>query len=261
MSASREILPAASIENPQADGPFLFVCEHASNHFPDTFGNLGLNDDARQAHIAWDPGALALARMLSANLHGPLVHAGISRLIYDLNRPPQSAAAMAETSETYEIPGNAQITLAERLRRTEGIYIPFHTILHQTIARMLAKGRPPVLVTVHSFTPVWFGQPRSVELGLIHDVDPTFANALISFAEQSTGLVCRMNEPYSAADGVTHTLRLHATPYGLRHVMLEIRNDLLGDDTAVSTVANGLARALQRAFDTLYQTHSTKAAI
>ncbi|MCB2130376.1 MAG: N-formylglutamate amidohydrolase [Rhodobacteraceae bacterium] len=261
MSARREILPGALIENPQADGPFLFVCEHASNHFPEAFGDLGLSDEAQKAHIAWDPGALALARMLSTKLRGPLVHAGMSRLIYDLNRPPQSAAAMAATSETYEIPGNARITAAERLRRTDSIYIPFHTALHQMIARMLAEGRPPVLVTVHSFTPVWYGQPRAVELGLIHDVDPTFANALMSFVGPSTGMDCRMNEPYSAADGVTHTLRLHATPYGLRHVMLEIRNDLLDTETAVATVADGLAQALQRAFDALYQSHSTKAVI
>ncbi|MGB3315862.1 MAG: N-formylglutamate amidohydrolase [Albidovulum sp.] len=240
-------LPVVTTENRDGSGPFLIVCEHASNHFPAEFGTLGLEAETRAAHIAWDPGALGLARGLSQALDAPLVAAGISRLIYDLNRPPHASGAMAARSEVFEVPGNAALTQQERQKRTEQVYLPFHAALHAEIARLLSMDRPPVIVTVHSFTPVYHGQRREVELGIIHDADPTFAKAVLAEAEALTGLTCRLNEPYSAADGVTHTLRLQATPYGLHHVMLEIRNDLLADDLAVASLSDGLAPVLTAA--------------
>lgn len=260
MTATGAALPVVSIENRDGRSPFLIVCEHASNHFPDAFGTLGLSAEARTAHIAWDPGALGLARGLSRALDAPLVSAGISRLIYDLNRPPHSPGAMAARSEIYDIPGNAAIGTAERLRRTELIYLPFHDALHGEIARRIASGNPPVVVTVHSFTPVYFGKRRDVELGVIHDGDPTFANAVLAEASARTGLLCRLNEPYSAADGVTHTLRLQATPYGLAHAMLEVRNDLLADEGAVTAVLDRLAPALSAALGAIAPATREKAA-
>lgn len=234
-------------ENGRSPGPFLVVCEHASNHIPSAYGTLGLDEAARNAHIAWDPGALGVARRLAQTLNAPLVHAGISRLVYDLNRPPSSAGAIAERSESYVVPGNRNLTPQQRQRRTAEVYLPFHDALHAEIARRMALGTPPVLVTIHSFTSVWFGAPRAVEFGIIHDADPTLAKAVLAEAKARTGLDCRLNEPYSAADEVTHTLRLHATPYGLQSVMLEIRSDLIADPVAEQAMADGLTPVLSAA--------------
>ncbi|MDP3339015.1 N-formylglutamate amidohydrolase [Frigidibacter sp.] len=234
-----------TVENPGAAGPFLIVCEHASNAFPAPFGSLGLTEAQQLAHIAWDPGALGLARGLAARLGAPLVAARVSRLIYDLNRPPHSAGAMPARSETHDIPGNAGLTDADRLARTEAIYLPFHAALRAEIARRLARGRPPVIVTVHSFTPIWHGTPRSVEFGVIHDADPSLALATVA-AARKTGLRAELNQPYSAADEVTHTLRLQASPLGLANVMLEIRNDLIASSAAQEAMAETLAPVLHQ---------------
>lgn len=247
-------------ENREARGPFLVVCEHASNRFPAAFGTLGLSPRARTAHIAWDPGALGVARRLAQLLDAPLVAAGVSRLVYDLNRPPHSAGAMTARSEDYDIPGNLHLGPDERLRRTEAIYLPFHARLRAEIARRLAAGRPPVVVTVHSFTPVWFGKPRTVEFGVIHDADPALALAVVAEAKARTHLDCRLNEPYSAADEVTHTLRLQATPYGLANVMLEIRSDLIADPAAEEAMATGLAPVLKAALAAISRQPEEKAA-
>ncbi|MCB2127212.1 MAG: N-formylglutamate amidohydrolase [Rhodobacteraceae bacterium] len=245
--AQKSGLEVVVTKNREAPGPFLVVCEHASNHFPAAFGTLGLTPEARAAHIAWDPGALGVARRLARLLDAPLVAAGVSRLVYDLNRPPHSPGAMAARSEDYDIPGNARLSAAERRRRTEAVYLPFHAELRAEIARRLARGRPPVIVTIHSFTPVWFGQPRAVEFGVIHDEDPALALAVLAEAKAQTRLDCRLNEPYSAADEVTHTLRLQATPYGLANVMLEIRNDLIATPGAEEAMAATLAPVLKAA--------------
>ncbi len=54
---------------------------------PDSFDGLGLDAEALNAHIAWDPGAVDVARQLSTALDAPLVEAGLSRLLIDCNRP------------------------------------------------------------------------------------------------------------------------------------------------------------------------------
>ncbi len=99
-----------AVENNGGQSDFLLVCEHASNRFPKEYGSLGLNAGARIAHIAWDPGALGLARGLSRLLDACLVRATVSRLIYDLNRPPHAPGAMPAKSEVYDVPGNADLT-------------------------------------------------------------------------------------------------------------------------------------------------------
>ena len=229
----------------QVPSRFVFVCEHASHHIPQAWADLGLAREARHAHIAWDPGALDLARGLLARLGGVLVHAPVSRLVYDLNRAPDQAGAMPARSEIYDIPGNAAIDPAERLRRTQAVYLPFHDRLHHEIATRIARGLRPVVVTVHSFTPVYHGQPRALEFGVIHDADQTYARAIVDHAP--LGMNTQLNAPYSAEDGVTHSLRLQATPYALTNAMLELRNDLIDTPALADAMAGRLAPCLAQA--------------
>ena len=237
---------APVIENSSGASPVIFVCEHASNAMPAPWGNLGLTPDQTRAHIAWDPGALGLARGLAQRLDATLIHAPVSRLIYDCNRAPDMPGAMPTRSEIHDIPGNAAITPAERLARTNAVYTPWANTLHNLIVARIALGRRPTIITIHSFTPIFHGKPRAVEFGIIHDADPTLARAIHSAGGQ-TGLNAQLNEPYSAADDVTHTLRLHATPYGLQNAMLEIRNDLIADPQAQAAMADALAPILSSA--------------
>lgn len=232
------------IENADAKSRVIVVCEHASNHIPSAWGDLGLTDAQRQAHIAWDPGALAVSRGLSQRLDAVLIHAPVSRLIYDCNRAPDMPGAMPARSEVHDIPGNGMISAAERLARTEAVYLPWATGLHGLIAKRIASGLRPVVITVHSFTPIYHGKPRRVEFGVIHDADPHLSVAILNAAHKLTGLQAELNAPYSAADDVTHTLRVQATPYGLPNAMLEIRNDLIATPEAAGAMADQLAAVL-----------------
>lgn len=240
-------------EEPAAAVGLVLVCEHASNRLADPWNDLGLSPAEMRAHIAWDPGALGVARGLAARLSGRcggavLVHAPLSRLIYDLNRSPDRSSAMPDRSESYDIPANRNLAPADRARRTRTLYTPFHGSLHAVVTRQMALGCRPAVITVHSFTPIFDGRQRDVELGIIHDADPSLSLAILAEAE-GCGLVTRLNEPYSAADHVTHTLRLQATPYGLPNSMLELRNDLIADAAAEEAMATRLAPVVGRALD------------
>ncbi len=241
--ASAESFPPV-VENVGAKGRLVLVCEHASNHFPQPWGDLGLTPEQRAAHIAWDPGALQVARGLAQRLDAVLIHAPVSRLIYDLNRAPDMKGAMPARSEIHDIPGNAAIPPEERAARTRAVYLPWTNGLHNLLATRIALGLAPVVVTVHSFTPIFHGRPRAVEFGVIHDADASLAVAILGAAHKLTRLNVELNSPYSAADDVTHTLRLQATPYGLPNAMLEIRNDLISTAAAAERMAETLAPVL-----------------
>ncbi|KUP94987.1 N-formylglutamate amidohydrolase [Tritonibacter horizontis] len=203
----------------------LVVCEHAANWIPPELTGLGLDEAARTSHIAWDPGALAVSRQLASALGAPMVEGCISRLVYDLNRPPESPTAVPVTSEIFDIPGNRDLCDAARAQRVEAVYEPFRAALAAEIAAR--QGALRLLVTVHSFTPVFKGAQRAVELGLLHGRDDRFAKAMLAQKPAGTTWDVRLNEPYSASDGVAHTLDLHGCDNGLLNVMLEIRNDLI----------------------------------
>lgn len=230
--------------NPDGPSPILFVCEHASKTIPPSLNGLGLDTAVTNSHVAWDPGAMAVARLLSQTFNASLIAARYSRLVYDCNRPPEAAGAMPAKSEIFEILGNQGITEAECAARIREIYEPFSA----AISTEIASRNAPVLVTIHSFTPVYFGAQRHVELGILHDTDSRLADAMLK-------LECEMNvqrnAPYGPEDGVTHTLQLHALPNGLLNVMIEVRNDLIADEVGQKRVADGLANMLRTALSTL----------
>lgn len=233
-----------ALENIAAHGRAIVVCEHASRLMPRALGTLGLAEEALSSHIAWDPGALAVARLLAENLDATLVHQRFSRLVYDCNRPPESPDAMPERSEVFDIPGNCGLDQAARDARTAALYAPFRAVLSGLVRARIAAGRTPVLVTVHSFTPVYFGKPRDVEIGILHDTDSRLADAMLAAAARDGRYDARRNEPYGPKDGVTHTLKEHGLANGLANVMIEIRNDLVRDEAGERAVAGYLAGLL-----------------
>ncbi len=239
--------PAACALNPQGRRPAVLVCEHASRRIPAALNGLGLSAEAAVSHAAWDIGALDLSRALAEALDCPLVHSTISRLVYDCNRPPDSAGAMPQTSEVFDIPGNRGLSAPQRAARVHEVYEPFRTLLSETLD---TRPEPQVLVTIHSFTPVYNGAPRAVELGLLHDADDRAAHTMLRHATGS-GLRVALNEPYSATDGVTHTLREHGIARGIPNVMIEVRNDLIDTPKGLDRIAGILIPILRATVDEL----------
>ncbi|QSZ57356.1 N-formylglutamate amidohydrolase [Rhizobium sp. ZX09] len=237
---------AVGVENAEGKGDILLVCEHASSTIPQKLGNLGLAADVLSSHAAWDPGALAVARLLSEKFDATLVYQRFSRLVYDCNRPPESPSAMPVKSEIYDIPGNFDLGEAERFARTSALYVPFHDRVSGIIAERQAAGRKVVVATIHSFTPVYHGQFREVEIGILHDNDSRLADAMLAGSEGSS-LTVNRNDPYGPEDGVTHTLRLHALPDGLLNVMIEIRNDLITNEGEQAQIAAFLYELMGKA--------------
>ena len=246
MSEQLNLLTAADGEpvsefNIPGKSDVLLICEHASRRLPAKLGTLGLTAAALEAHIAWDPGALAVAELMSAELEAALIYQNFSRLAYDCNRPPEAEDAMPAKSEIYDIPGNTSLSPLERDARTRAIYRPFRSVIAGRIGERNNQRRETVLVTVHTFTPVYRGVSRDVEIGILHDRDSRLADQMLRLAGPDSRFRTRRNEPYGPADGVTHTLKEHGLANGLLNVMIEVRNDLVQDEAGQEVVAGFLA--------------------
>ncbi|MBL6929031.1 MAG: N-formylglutamate amidohydrolase [Rhodospirillales bacterium] len=237
----------ALVFNPSGTGDFVLACEHASNFVPPEFDHLGLPESAFESHIAWDPGALQVAQIISAVLDAPLIAPAVSRLVYDCNRPPTVKDAVPEKSETYDIPGNKGLDSSVRQARSARFYTPFRETLAATIERRLQAGGEPVVMTIHSFVPVYRGEKREMDLGIIHDADSRLADAYLREARRDNEYRVIRNKPYSPEDGVTHTLAVHALSRGLLNVMIEIRNDLIATEADQRVMARRLASYATRA--------------
>ncbi|NSY41380.1 N-formylglutamate amidohydrolase [Leisingera sp. ANG59] len=242
---------AVEVVNRNGTSPVLLLCEHASSNIPARYDGLGLREADRLSHAAWDPGARAVALHMSKALNAPLVASRVSRLIYDCNRPPEAASAMPEKSELVEVPGNKGLTAEQRRERVDTVYTPFcETVSAMTKARREA-GLQTILVTMHSFTPVYFGKQRAVEIGILHDDDSRLADAMLAEAPALPHRRVERNEPYGPADGVTHSLRIHGLAHGLANVMIEIRNDLLRSPADEQAMAEEMLTLLRPALAAL----------
>lgn len=107
----------------------------------------------------------------------------------------------------------------------------------------------PLMITVHSFTPVFLGEQRQVEIGVLHDEDSRFADAFLQQTLTDSRFNIQRNQPYAPTDGVTHTLTHHALPHGLTNVMLEIRNDLIASPLQQQDMAAYLAKHIVLALE------------
>ncbi|PJI92649.1 putative N-formylglutamate amidohydrolase [Yoonia maricola] len=232
------------VSRSRARSAIVLVCEHASFHIPEDLNNLGISIAAKRSHVAWDPGAIAVAQRMSKDLDAVLVASTVSRLVYDCNRPPEATDAIPTRSEIYDVPGNVGLTDNEKRARVARYYAPFR----EKLASEIARRTNPVIVTVHSFTPNYNGETREVEIGILHDRDSALADAVMQVA---SGHVVRRNDPYGPKDGVTHTLKEHALKHGHLNVMIEVRNDLIADETTQTAMAKTLTGWITQALETL----------
>ncbi len=232
------------VENPEGSGPFVIVCDHASNRIPEEFKSFGFANEALQTHIAWDPGALAVARHLSARLDAPLFWPDVSRLVIDCNRAPDASSLIVTESEGRPVPANRALGAAERSRRLDRIHTPYHEAIDACLTRRRDAMLPPVLIAIHSFTPVYLGCARPWQVGIVFDEDRRMADLLIRGLKADPALTVGVNEPYSPADQVYYTVERHAGPRGLPASMVEIRNDQIGDEAGQLSWADRLAKIL-----------------
>jgi len=209
---------------------FLFTCDHYGRLLPRALGNLGLDESELERHIAWDIGIAGVAGAVSRDLEAHLIAQRYSRLVIDCNRPPQAPNAIPMISERTTIPGNEGLTREDAELRQREIFEPYHDRITAVLDQRKATGRPTVLVSLHSFTPIYAGIARPWHVGTLYQHDRILPPLLLAAFHAEPDLVVGDNQPYAVGAGTDYTIPVHGEGRGLIASGIEIRQNEI--DTA-----------------------------
>ncbi len=227
--------------------PYLFVCDHAGNRIPRKLGDLGVSEADRQRHIAWDVGAFGMAEEFARRFEATFVHQVYSRLVVDCNRPLQSATSMPEVSEHTVIPGNRDLAATQIAARQREIFHPYHDCIDAIISERNRREQATILLAIHSFTPVFKGEPRSWHIGLLYNRDTRLAHTLRDLLAEDETLCVGDNDPYSVDDESDYTIPVHGEGRAIPHALFEVRHDMIESEEDQYRWAHRLGYTLERA--------------
>jgi len=214
----------------------LLICEHGGNAIPQSLNSLGLSAADLQKHFAVDIGARRVTETIAARLDTAAICANYSRLIVDLNRFPDSSTLIVTTGDDKEVPGNQNISKADRLLRQKNFYDPFHDRIADWIDTQLSRNVTPTIISIHSYTPVLGKVARPDGVCVVSNTDRRIADHAIAHFENA-GFRVGDNKPFDGRKGLSATFNRHGTQRQLPHLMIEFRNDLLGDDKNIDRIA------------------------
>jgi predicted N-formylglutamate amidohydrolase len=241
------------VERPNTPSPFFLAVDHAGWLVPRRLGMLGLPESELKRHIGWDIGILGVSRRLAAALDATLVGQIYSRLVIDCNRDPAVETSICTVSERTEIPGNRDLTTSDRLARQEALFRPYHRCIGTLLDQRAASGTSTVLVSMHSFTPVFKDLVRPWHAGVLYNRDARLGRILLDLLRAEGDLVVGDNEPYAVSDVTDYTLPVHGERRAIPHVEIEIRQDLIAGERGQDAWARRLARILPAALSRFSQ--------
>lgn len=255
--------PPFEIINPRATGRVLLLCDHASNRVPRALDGLGLSDLELARHIGWDIGAADVTRRMADALNAPAVMTNYSRLVIDCNRALDHPGLILGESDMTPVPANIGLDAAARTARIAALFDPYHRAIENQLNRLQAAGDPglaPVLLSIHSFTPIMDAVERPWEIGILWNRDPRLPEALIGKLRENRDLTIGDNEPYSARLGYGYTLERHGDGAGFANALIEIRQDLIdthhGAEDWTKCLLDALAPILED--DSLYRVRDSE---
>lgn len=221
----------------------LLSCEHASQRVPAraraAFEQM---DKVLESHRGWDIGALSVARELSKRLKAPLSEGRWSRLLIELNRSEHHPKLFSEITRN--------LPHAEKAYWIENYYRPYRSKVQESVRQLMSKHGSVLHLSIHSFTPVFEGQERPMDLGLLYSTkrrpEKEFCRQLADNLRRSSALRVRCNAPYRGdADGLTTWLRKQ---FDERYLGIEIEwNQKLFSSFKPASLAGSLADAVNGA--------------
>lgn len=226
----------------------LVLCDHASNAMPPEYAGLGLPSSERERHIAYDIGAAGVTRALAQALGGPALLTRYSRLLIDPNRGRDDPTLVMRLSDGAVVPGNARIGTDEIADRVRRFYDPYDAAIAAALAAFAKAQIVPVILSIHSFTPVMKGVIRPWHIGVLWDNDPRLNLAFLEILRREPDLFVGDNEPYDGAlEG--DVIDRHATRHGLANALIELRQDLIAHDDDAKAWGLRLAAFLKPLLD------------
>ena len=226
---------------------FVLAADHAGRLIPRALGTLGLVESELTRHIAWDIGIAAVTEALSELLDATAVLQTYSRLVIDCNRAPAHPTSIPTISELTRVPGNEGLSEPDRSARRRAVFDPYHAAIAELLDARKTAGQRTVLVAMHSFTPVFKGVARRVEIGVLYRHETPLSRIVLELLRAEGDVVVGANEPYAITGDSDYTVPVHGEGRGLEHVEIEIRQDLITGANGQAAWARRMARLLAAA--------------
>lgn len=220
--------PPFELINAAGRAPVILCCDHASRLIPRKLSQLGLQGDDLTRHIAWDIGAADVARHMSNVLDAPAVLCGYSRLVVDCNRLVQDPTLMPGRSDGTIVPGNAALTETERNARLAAIYVPYHRALEDLAEQMRRRHGVAAMLSIHSCTDRMNGEYRPWEICICWERDNRISAPVMAALRARGSVVVGDNQPYGLVIGEDCSVPIHGMRRGWPHLLVEVRQDLIG---------------------------------
>lgn len=240
--------PAFEHYAPERISPYLIVCDHARNRIPECLGDMGLSEEARNEHFAWDPGSEGVGRHLADMLGAPAIIAGFSRLVIDPNRVLEHPTLCSPHEDETDIPANIGISAAEKQARIDQVFMPYHNAIRAALEAIRARGQQPILISPHSFVPQYRkGQYRPWQIGVLWREDQRLARPFIEALKARGDIIVGDNQPYCRRSHRFHTVEVHAEDVGVPNLLFEVRHDFIRTDAEQKHWAEIIFKALPQA--------------
>ncbi len=238
--------PPFSVENSGGSSAILLLGDHAGREIPAKLGDLGVPSAEMDRHIAWDIGVAGLGAQLATRLDAVFIRQRYSRLVIDCNREPGHEGSIVTVSDGTPVPGNRDLTAADRAVREAAIFRPYQDAIAADLEARAARDEQTLLFAVHSFTPRMNGFDRPWRFGVLHSGDSPFSSTVLQLLRAQFGeAVVGDNEPYAMdPNGGDYTIPHHAAARGLDYLELEVRQDLIATPEGQAKINDVLAPVL-----------------
>jgi predicted N-formylglutamate amidohydrolase len=231
---------AAYLEN-----KILIIVDHASNFIPKENNKLGLSNSFLNKHIAFDIGVKELSLDLSNRLKCKVIQGKYSRLLIDLNRDLNDPTVIPEIVDGKIIPGNIGLSKSEIRLRVKKIYNKYHHEINRTIKNKKVK----VILSLHSFNPIFKNKRRLLEFGILSNEDKNLSSIIIDQLKLQK-LNVGDNKPYRG-NLIGDSMYRHGLKNKLPHALIEVRNDLLSNPTKIKRVSRLLHKTVVKSLKKL----------
>ena len=223
----------------------VITCEHASPAIPAPLVAEAADLPWLETHWAYDIGAATVSRRLADRRECVAVLSTFSRLVCDPNRDATDPTWIRTEVEGHALGFNQGVDAAERERRRTHYHDPYHAVIDELLAQRTPSGADVPLLSIHSFTPVYEGEDRSMEVGILFDRYQPIAERL-ALELGREGFTTALNAPYSGMDGLIFAAQRHGQAHNVVYLELEVRQDLIGDEASAIAVADRIGAALDR---------------
>lgn len=230
----------------------MVTCEHAGNHIPSAYAHLFEGRKAiLDSHRGYDIGAFEIANRFSEQLNAPLFHTSTSRLLVDCNRSMSNPELFSEFTRT--------LNKQEKKDILEDHYLPYRKDVESHIWS-LVRNHPVLHLSIHSFTPVWKGEERSVDIGILFDdqrsMEQKFSLSwLKTMRSQLPWLNIEENEPYKGSDdGLTTHLRNRFSDEQYLGIELEVNQKWMASER-LDELVESMLLTLRDSIDVTFGRH------